>query len=178
MPPRNGIAPVLMLHAMSYELIPRWLDWARRKATPDDLLRAFDAGVAPVDVRGLAFALGARIVEDPRAGFAGAVQSSPEGAATITLRATEPEYRKRFTIAHELGHLIVHGPGLHFRDHESFAGDFRETEANNFAARLLLPGYLLRPLIGKYSTNTLASLFAVSPTAMEIRIERLARGEQ
>jgi hypothetical protein len=163
------------LPAMTQHLVPRWLGWQRARATPDEILRAFDAGVAPVDVRGLCFALGVKIVDDPALKFAGTVDSSPDGAATITVKAGDPEYRKRFTIAHELGHLMCHGPGEFFRD-TNFAGDRRETEANAFAADLLLPRYLLRPLVGKLSTNALASLFAVSPTAMNIQIEKMSRG--
>lgn len=67
----------------------------------------------------------------------------------VTVNASEPKRRKRFTIAHEIGHLILHADqGLNVdikpirlnRDQSSSTGDmWREVEANYFAASLLMP---------------------------------------
>lgn len=70
-------------------------------------------------------------------------------AWVIVVNASNPEVRKRFTIAHELGHVVMHRftkPhadnrfGVRFRDRRSSEGtDFEEVEANQFAAELLMP---------------------------------------
>jgi Zn-dependent peptidase ImmA (M78 family) len=53
----------------------------------------------------------------------------------IVLNASMPNYRKRFTIAHELGHIIMHIPFAVFL--EEYADV--ENEANRFASELLMP---------------------------------------
>lgn len=57
--------------------------------------------------------------------------------------------RKRFTIAHELGHIFLH-QGSHSCRNKYFGLAFnkipKETEANMFASELLMPGAVLRKL--------------------------------
>jgi Zn-dependent peptidase ImmA (M78 family) len=70
-------------------------------------------------------------------------------AWAIVVNQRNPEVRKRFTVAHELGHLIMHRFtrthadnkfGVRFRDGRSSEGtDLEEIEANQFAAELLMP---------------------------------------
>ena len=47
----------------------------------------------------------------------------------IVLNSEQPSDRLRFTLAHELGHLVMH----------RFPGPEMETEANDFASALLMP---------------------------------------
>jgi Zn-dependent peptidase ImmA (M78 family) len=99
--------------------------------------------------------------------------------------------RRRFTIAHELGHFLLHrNEELHvderfpigFRSElSSKALDAAEIEANQFAAELLMPSTLLidhvRSLssIGDAETavSQLAHLYEVSEQAMTIRLSAL-----
>ena len=65
----------------------------------------------------------------------------------IGVNSAHPRVRQRFTIAHELGHALLHDvQGLHldqafkFRDSRSaMAVDPEEMDANAFAAALLMP---------------------------------------
>jgi Zn-dependent peptidase ImmA (M78 family) len=85
--------------------------------------------------------------------------------------------RRRFTIAHEIGHFVLHkdriGDGITddalFRSGQS---NQIETEANQFAARILMPNDLLLPKwASPLSTiQSLAEEFEVSPVAMSIRL--------
>ncbi|WP_294796183.1 ImmA/IrrE family metallo-endopeptidase [uncultured Fenollaria sp.] len=67
----------------------------------------------------------------------------------IRVNKNEPIYRQRFTIAHELGHILLGHEGKSFRklDHKEY-GDFlermNEVTANSFAAELLMPEILVR----------------------------------
>ncbi len=70
--------------------------------------------------------------------------------------------RKRFTIAHELGHVIMKHSGM----------PDEETEANIFASRLLMPACVLYEC-GVSSATDIMELCDVSRTAAEIRLERL-----
>jgi len=85
-----------------------------------------------------------------RMGYSGEVFIR-DGKAVIWVNGLEPIERQRFTVAHELGHLFLHmlqkeGDSQGFRDGASNfkrnkLWDGIEYEANNFAARLLMPRF-------------------------------------
>lgn len=90
--------------------------------------------------------------------------------------------RQRFTIAHELGHYISgHLDKNHtmFRDGKIYNQDnydFKEYEANRYAAELLMPVHKLTFLLETQGVNTLEGLakaLIVSKKAMEIRLKKL-----
>lgn len=101
--------------------------------------------------------------------------------------------RQRFTIAHEIGHHVLHDEyllqGVHVdksilkRDSLSATGkDLREIAANAFAAELLMPRSMISALIPRDfdiladddKMSELAKLFAVSPAALNIRLISLS----
>ena len=65
--------------------------------------------------------------------------------ASILVNSQEPAVRKRFTIAHEFGHIQLHGDRHNYIDYRSSImnldadGSVREAEADAFAAALLMP---------------------------------------
>lgn len=107
---------------------------------------------------------------------------------TILLEESDPPYRKRFSIAHELGHHFLHlvsdGEIVDksidlFRDSVS-VGDVideerrKEIEANQFAAALLMPVDLVREKWSSTkSMGEMAKLFNVSEAAMGFRLASL-----
>jgi Zn-dependent peptidase ImmA (M78 family) len=85
--------------------------------------------------------------------------------------------RQRFTMAHELGHYMLHkGKNTAFADTTFFRSDDMssiEYQANEFAARLLMPENALRKLIDEDKVKNigeLASNFEVSSSAMKYRV--------
>lgn len=104
-------------------------------------------------------------------------------ASEILVNREDATTRQMFTIAHELGHWVLHRD--YFRLHpERYPVLPRlqqvvdknpfEQEANTFAANLLVPKRLLVPLIG-VPVATLARIFAVSQQMMEFRIRDVRR---
>ncbi len=114
----------------------------------------------------------------------------------ISIKKTDHYYRKRFTMAHELGHFVLHkdkiGNGIDdsenyrtLRRTNSAVGDLEEREANNFAANILMPEDLVVQyarergvLIGSEkekddALQEIATAFQVSKAAMLIRINSL-----
>jgi Zn-dependent peptidase ImmA (M78 family) len=114
----------------------------------------------------------------------------------IVVAKGDNEVRKRFTVAHELGHLILHGystphadRGYKLRDTRSSDGSIlEEIEANQFAAEILMPEKIVLEAIRieglqyDFSTDSddadakirkLARSFQVSRQAMMIRISTL-----
>lgn len=105
------------------------------------------------DLTALCRDLGLRIREVPAKGFDGALIRSKAGQkGIVAVKASIFEKsRKRFTIAHEIGHFIIPhhrdlGNICEDRKIESFDSHLKqaEIEANEFAAELLLPSALLR----------------------------------
>lgn len=84
--------------------------------------------------------------------------------------------RRRFTIAHELGHFMLHkNKNIEFKDSTFFRGnemDSIEYAANEFAARLLMPEEKVRSLVsyGVKNIGELAASFGVSSMAMKYRV--------
>jgi Zn-dependent peptidase ImmA (M78 family) len=113
----------------------------------------------------------------------------------IVVNETQAPVRQRFTVAHELGHLLLHGYDtahadrdfrVRLRGVESSQGSvFEEIEANRFAAELLMPEELLLKKVRdrnlQYAdddTNDgelrkIADDFHVSKQALSIRLSTL-----
>lgn len=108
----------------------------------------------------------------------------------IGVNSAHAKVRQRFTIAHELGHMILHDEPVHvdrgfsvkFRDARSSTAEHRaEIEANQFAAEILMPTQLIRNEIKKKSIDmgdddllhVLANRFQVSVQAMVFRLINL-----
>jgi hypothetical protein len=88
--------------------------------------------------------------------------------------------RRRFSIAHELGHWILHeGAGQWWvcsaQDIYAYAGGLQELEANRFAAELVMPAPLFRPYcergtFGFMLVERLSELFCTSLTATALSV--------
>jgi Zn-dependent peptidase ImmA (M78 family) len=101
--------------------------------------------------------------------------------AKLYVNATDPTVRQTFTIAHELGHWVLHKKYFDAHPDEydilpryqtPYENDAFEKEANFFAASLLVPKRLLKPVIDA-PISSLASAFGVSRTMMEYRLKNV-----
>lgn len=84
--------------------------------------------------------------------------------------------RKRFTVAHEIGHIVLSHLSdtvvTRLGDAEPHQDNPLEYEANVFASRLLSPSCVLHEL-GISDARTIAKICGLSRQAAEIRAERL-----
>ena len=87
----------------------------------------------------------------------------------IEINNRHSENRRRFTLAHEISHYLLHrneiGDGITDDAlYRSKLGDHIETEANRLAAQLLMPRLLVRTLFrsGMRSLSELCKMFKVS----------------
>lgn len=94
----------------------------------------------------------------------GFVELTPDGDYIIFYNDELPRCVQRFTIAHEIGHIVLH----HFK----VPIENREQEANMFAARLLMPMCVLHECKIK-SEQELIDLYDVSCVSAHYRYERL-----
>jgi Zn-dependent peptidase ImmA (M78 family) len=143
------------------------------------VLRRLNITQPPVPIYRIALELGIEIVPDADLDVAGVVVAT-DRVAKITLNTSDPDTRRRFTIAHEIGHLLLHtiGPQPQFRFSDPGFGPTKkkiESEANEFAASLLMPLWLVEPLAtgARRTARQLADLFEVSQKAMEVQLSKL-----
>ncbi len=145
----------------------------------------------PVPVEDMAQLAGAMLVYESLSGpLSGMVQRRSDGTAVIGINKDHSKTRRRFTIAHEIGHILLHAEEqLHVDerypfalrdDRSSLAIDAREIEANQFAAALLMPEQFLRADVlerlaqdSEEETAALARRYGVSAHAMAIRLSVL-----
>jgi hypothetical protein len=159
------------------------------KAMPQiDVISRFQQS-APVDVTGMANALGLSVWESPDlpAGVSGKLfEDRSKGGSSgysIVVRSSEPFVRKRFTVAHEIGHFLLHRNriGSYLVEDEWLRSNLstrEEVEANQFAAEALMPKHLISRYAGLYGPNpsVLAPIFKVSEAAMRIRLGMETKG--
>ena len=141
-------------------------------------------GMLPVDVHAIAEIMGVVVESSPRMEESGKVcRKSATDDYVIFYNASDHEVRQRFTIAHEIGHIVLghlanreeclRDP----REHYSIDNfDPKERDANRFAAALLMPADAVRAAVAHMKDPTLArlaDLFKVSKLAMEIRLKSL-----
>ena len=104
-----------------------------------------------------------------------------EAERTIYVAKDDKPTRQLFTVAHELGH--------YFLQHKNYSVLLRitneraqysnqESEANSFAAHLLMPEFLIREYMDKYNFGRsnykeMAEIFGVPIIAMKSRFEYL-----
>lgn len=104
-----------------------------------------------------------------------------EGRWIIGVNSLHHPRRQRFTIAHELGHYVLHRDRHdQFEDKVLFraesGGDFNEeTQANSFAASILMPEERFREVITELNGNVqaIAEVFEVSSLAVSFRARSL-----
>lgn len=108
---------------------------------------------------------------------------------TIYVNINEFDRRQQFTIAHELGHAVLHKEWAASKDYSVLYRDQqdssnpKEIEANEFAGNLLVPDNMLLDqysLLKKkysYSNNDiiqyLSNVFIVSTPVIRIRMEKI-----
>lgn len=101
------------------------------------------------------------------------------GLWTIRVNKNHNARRQRFTVAHELGHYMMHrNKAESFTDEIFFrteSKDGLEYRANEFASKLLMPEKRVRKAIadGVRNLGQLAERFDVSSLAMKVRVQEL-----
>lgn len=98
----------------------------------------------------------------------------------VKYNPTESPNRQRFTIAHELGHIVLGHvrPGEEKRDRSLVPDkmDQDEVAANQFAAEIVVPYQFLKHYVyveGFFRAADLARIFGVSEQAMYFRMKNL-----
>jgi Zn-dependent peptidase ImmA (M78 family) len=153
----------------------------RLEALAWDLINKYWKMETPIDLDAIAFGMGAVVQRAPLGDISGKIDIAIDGKSPpkISINSSEFELRQRFTLAHEIGHLVLqHGTSLRDPNTNFYTGvmDPKEVEANRFAASLLMPEAAVRYFIdeeGIASTKQLADMFQVSDAALGFRLKNL-----
>lgn len=166
------------------------------KEVVEDIVLRLKITDAPVNVEAVAksyhIGVNRRAADDKLSGF---ILRDPNKSAIIGVNSNHHPNRQRFTIAHEIGHYLLHkGDIIHvdsekrafeinFRGVEASKGvDDQEKEANLFAAELLMPKSLLdkdlkclgqMDLLNEEVIESLAKQYKVSVAALTFRLSNL-----
>ncbi len=163
-----------------------------------DVLWKAGAITAPVDLDKVVASLGATLHYQAFEDHVSGVLAVQGGAKHILVNNGHHSNRKRFTVAHECGHLVLHHQAgdrvfidtqmqVYWRvgvprqyTGEATTTPEQEREANLFASALLMPEPLLIQAIERSEHDfdeedvlSLATVFGVSAQAMSIRLQRL-----
>ena len=160
----------------------------------DKLLKKQKIVKYPVNIEKVAKSLGLEVkkIEFSKDEISGAIKiKGRSGKPIIAVNKNHHEHRQRFTIAHEIGHFVLHNINnvhvdsvdVYFRDSNasSTTENVRELQANQFAAELLMPrNLIIGDLKGEFKLNhsdedlktilKLAKKYKVSQQAMMIRV--------
>lgn len=151
------------------------------------ILTDADINEPPVDPKQVATYLGVTVIPWDFPDAISGIFSSDEGALCIGVNKWHHAVRQRFTVAHEIGHLIYGEGDDLFVDHSSvewaaWAVNNKqqrlERKANQFAAHLLMPQAWLRQDAPQYGgdVGTLAQVYGVSEQAMWIQLTNFRLG--
>lgn len=152
------------------------------------ILNEFDLLKYPINVNKLAKKLGVGVEASNFNDEVSGLFVIKDDKPFIAYNLNQSKKRRRFTIAHELGHYILHSKSkslfidknksVMYRNSESSTGEIlKEREANAFAAALLMPIPLIaseiKKLKGDDIVEELAKKFNVSTQAMSFRLSNL-----
>ena len=155
-----------------------------------ELLKQLGVGGPPVPVDHIAAATGAHLTYETLDGEVSGLLYRDEERKVIGVNSRHAPVRQRFTIAHEIGHLLMHEGRPVFIDRlvrvnaRDGSTSQEEVEANAFAAELLMPRILLQgevnSILGQGRSvgpdelvRELATKFQVSSEAMGYRLANL-----
>lgn len=159
-----------------------------------DLLKNSGAYKLPVKLKTVTDHLNIKVIEDSFDDDVSGLLVIKKGIAAIGVNREHSLNRKRFTIAHEIGHYQLHHnkddqeeifvdrKWAYFRDKKSHKGiDKKEIQANNFAAELIMPAELLKKYINENDIDlfddsaiyNLSKYLEVSEEALTIRLMKM-----
>lgn len=158
-------------------------DQARIEGVIDSISQKLGASYPENSLLEIAELAGVKVIEtnlhDIRPGLSGAILYDDPKQKTnprIFVHNDMPKSRKTFTLAHELGHHFLHESDIKLRlDDLDYSLDdkdtYEESQANYFAASLLVPKHLLIKKIREgLTTSGLADYFQVSEPVIRNRL--------
>lgn len=157
-----------------------------------ELLNDHHVSKPPIPIERIARSLGLLIRFEPLDSDLSGFLYRDGDQGVVGVNSSHPKTRKRFTIAHEIGHFLLHQAEkfhvdrqvfVRFRDNLSSQGiDEEEMEANLFAAEILMPRSSIHEDVQKLTSidilhderiESMARNYGVSLQALMVRLTGL-----
>ncbi len=165
---------------MTYQ--PGSLNYREIEKIASNILHEYSVNTPPVPIKDMIESRGVDVVFAQFNKMRGQIAGFTDfNSRAIYVNTEDSLKRKTFTMAHEYGHWILHKSlfeedpekyGVLLRTHEK-SDDPYEKEANAFAAHLLVPNYLLKPILGVALRSQLSVIFAVSDEVIAHRLKHV-----
>ena len=154
----------------------------------NEVIAYSDEAKLNVDMEETISNLGILLKEEPlESTVHGLVRSNNSNGLEIVVHSDLPKENKKMTIAHELGHALIHFPRKNIPEYkdsvfyqDSYITHTREEqEANAFAIELIMPEYPFRDFIrnnteeGKIDLSRVSKAFGVSISMADMRAHEL-----
>lgn len=155
----------------------------------EELLKEFNIDDYPIPIVKIAENLGFEVYEAEFGNDeSGLLYYSKDKEKIILLNKNDIPTRKKFTIAHELGHYLNEfESGQIYAHRNSNSSDPNyESEINRFASELLMPTKILKNFLENidykskdfdFVASLIASAFLVSFSAAKVRLDKFLRGQ-
>lgn len=133
-------------------------------------------GIVPTPLEVIAAKLGFKsLAFEGRSDISGAIDHRNK---TIFVNKSEALVRQRFTLAHEIGHAVLHPNEDKVDFRNNLVGpsiDIKETEANRFASELLMPSEIFKKAWKERGQDVfrMAAFFGVSHAAAGYKAKNL-----
>ena len=143
----------------------------------------------PIDIKKIVTKLGLDLVDYNLGGEASGILVITNNKGTIGCNPADNQQRQRFTIAHELGHYLLHKSSSELFVDKDFLVKYRnstssnsytpaelrhESEANAFAAALLMPRSFIEEYMKKKEFEKLDESQLIKKLAKEFDVSDLA----
>ncbi|MCX7720255.1 MAG: ImmA/IrrE family metallo-endopeptidase [Dictyoglomus thermophilum] len=136
-----------------------------------DLLSLFYIKKPPIKPEIIAYGLGVEVHFQELPSQISGILYNHNDHPMILINKRDNPLRQRFTIAHELGHFLLHHSNTQiYFDYPISKNPKLEKEANTFAASLLLPDFFLKRYLN-LPYQKISSIFQVSQKVIEIRLK-------
>lgn len=160
----------------------------------ESLLEEYNITEYPIDIKKLIKKAGLQLIEMKLPADVSGVLEVNKSEYTVFVHKDHHIHRQRFTMAHELGHFLIHHPKSTHIDRKSFFRspsstetlNYEEIEANRFAASILMPKKWVIDEIENFASQHgdlidsdkdliiyLVDKFNVSYAAMAFRLQNL-----
>lgn len=156
----------------------RTANYQRAELAAEKMLKENFIIEPPVDVLEIARNTGLYVLEGSFDRYSDVAGYLDMNSGRIVVNEAEPSNRQAFTVAHEIGHYVLHlrelkdNPELGIVYRRAIAGEKNpiEQEANCFAANLLVPKKFLARYLGQDRTR-IAEIFGVSEEVIGYRLK-------
>ncbi len=151
-----------------------------------DIIQTYKIQIPIVNINQVVDALGGKVIEDSSlSGYSDGFIRKVDDSFEIVVSPYQPDTRKNFTIAHELGHLFLHmGYGIDDELWNSQDGNqyFRsgntnkEYQSNEFAAALLMPKHEYKRIMDENTVGNKVDTSKLQNTLMFPLMQHLIEG--